>query len=152
MLRHELGDDLFWKGMRSYYENYKNKNALTSDFQMVMEKVSNKDLGIFFKQWLFTAGQPDLKITTSSGKRIGFTDLIIEQTQDFLFSFDIELQIKDLKGLHTFKIPVSDRITRKTLRIGKIIEIIPDPDINLLFRIVQTQSKPIGRPIVLKTE
>lgn len=152
MLRHELGDDLFWKGMRLYYVNYKNKNALTSDFQMVMEKVSNKDLGIFFNQWLFTAGQPDLKITTSLGKRIGFTDLIIEQTQDFLFSFDIELQIKDLKGLHTFKIPVSDRITRKTLRIGKIIEIIPDPDINLLFRIVQTQSKPIGRPIVLKTE
>lgn len=152
MLRHKIGDDLFWKGMRSYYENYKNKNALTKDFQMVMEKVSNKDLGIFFNQWLFTEGQPDLKITTSSGKRKGFTDLIIEQTQNFLFSFDIELQIKDLKGVHTFNIPVSDRITRKSLRIGKIIEIIPDPDINLLFRIVQTQSKPIGRPIVLKTE
>ena len=34
------------------------------------------------------------------------------------------------------KIPVSERITRKTLKTEKIFEIIPDPNINLLFRIV----------------
>jgi aminopeptidase N len=137
MLRHELGDDLFWKGIRLYYEDYKNKNALTSDFQMVMEKVSKRNLGKFFNQWLFVAGQPDLKITTSSSfERKGFTDLIIEQTQDYLFSFDIELQIKDSTGSHIYKIPVSDRITRKTIKTENILEIIPDPNINLLFRIV----------------
>jgi Aminopeptidase N len=152
MLRRELGDNLFWKGMRLYYENYRNKNALTTDFQMVMEKVSKKSLGKFFNQWLFVAGQPDLKITASSVKGKGFTDLIIEQTQDYLFSFDIEIQIKDSKGLHTIKIPVSDRITRKTLRADKILEIIPDPNINLLFRIVPVQSNLTGKPIVRESE
>jgi aminopeptidase N len=140
MLRHELGDDLFWKGMRLYYEDFRNKNALTNDFQVVMEKVSNRDLGKFFNQWLFVAGQPDLKIYTGLGKRKGFTDLIIEQTQDKLFSFEIELHIKDLKGTHIFKIPVSEKITRKTIRIEKIIEILPDPEVNLLFRIVPDQN------------
>jgi aminopeptidase N len=101
---------------------------------MVMEKVSKRNLGNFFNQWLFVAGQPDLKITTSSGKRKGFTDLIIEQTQDYLFSFDIELQVKDSTGAHIYKIPVSDRITRKTIKTENILEIIPDPNINLLFR------------------
>jgi aminopeptidase N len=152
MLRRELGDNLFWKGMRLYYENYRNKNALTTDFKMVMEKVSKKSLGKFFNQWLFVAGQPDLKITASSVKGKGFTDLIIEQTQDYLFSFDIEIQIKDSKGLHTIKIPVSDRITRKTLRTDKILEIIPDPNINLLFRIVPVQSNLTGKPIVRESE
>jgi aminopeptidase N len=152
MLRRELGDNLFWKGMRLYYENYRNKNALTTDFQMVMEKVSKKSLDKFFNQWLFVAGQPDLKITASSVKGKGFTDLIIEQTQDYLFSFDIEIQIKDSKGLHTIKIPVSDRITRKTLRADKILEIIPDPNINLLFRIVPVQSNLTGKPIVRESE
>jgi aminopeptidase N len=152
MLRRELGDNLFWKGMRLYYENYRNKNALTIDFQMVMEKVSKKSLGKFFNQWLFVAGQPDLKITASSVKGKGFTDLIIEQTQDYLFSFDIEMQIKDSKGLHTIKIPVSDRITRKTLRADKILEIIPDPNINLLFRIVPVQSNLTGKPVVRESE
>ena len=152
MLRHKLGDDLFWKGMKLYYSDYRNKNALTSDFQKTMEKVSNRNLEKFFNQWLFVAGQPDLKITSRPGKRKGFTDLIIEQTQDHLFSFDIELQINDLKGLHIFKIPVSDRITRKSIRTKKIIDIIPDPDINLLFRNVSDMDKTTGRIIIPGTE
>ena len=135
MLRRELGDDLFWKGMRLYYESFRNKNALTNDLQKIMEMVSKKDLGKFFNQWLFVAGQPDLKITTGPGEIKGDTDLIIEQTQDYLFSFDIELQIKDLNGSFIIKIPVSDRITRKTLKSRSILEIKADPDINLLFRL-----------------
>jgi aminopeptidase N len=152
MLRRDLGDDLFWEGMRLYYEDYKNKNALTGDFQMVMEKASNVNLDKFFKQWLFVAGQPDLKIKTSTGERKGFTDLIIEQTQDYLFSFDIELQIKDLNGSYIIKIPVSDRITRKTLKTEKILEILPDPNINLLFRIVPDQNKTRGKSIIQGVE
>ena len=135
MLRRELGDDLFWKGMRLYYESFRNKNALTNDLQKIMERVSKKDLGKFFNQWLFVAGQPDLKITTGPGEAKGNTDLIIEQTQDYLFSFDIELQIKDLNGSFIIKIPVSDRITIKTLNSRSILEIKADPNINLLFRI-----------------
>jgi aminopeptidase N len=139
MLRHELGDELFWKGMRSFYEEYRNRNALTSDFQHIMEKVSNRNLAWFFKQWLFTAGQPDLQITTRVGEKKGFTDLIIEQKQNYLFSFDIELQIKDSKGSYILKIPVSDRITIKSIRSEEVTEIIPDPNINLLFRIVPAE-------------
>ena len=135
MLRHELGDEVFWKGMRIYYEEYRNKNALTSDFKNVMEKVSSKNLDKFFRQWLFVAGAPDLKITSRPGDRNGFTDLEIEQTQNYLFSFDIELQINDLKGSRLINISVKDRVTRKTLQIDNITKIIPDPDINLLFRL-----------------
>ena len=141
MLRHELGDDLFWKGMRLYYEEYRNRNAMTTDFQHIMEKVSNRNLDWFFKQWLFTAGQPDLKITNIPGEKEGFTDITIEQTQNYLFSFDIELKIKDSNGLQIIKIPVSERITRMSIRSEKVTEIIPDPNIYLLFRIVPDQSK-----------
>jgi aminopeptidase N len=148
MLRRELGDDLFWKGMRLYYESFRNKNALTNDLQIIMERVSKKDLGKYFKEWLFVAGQPDLKITTRPGERKGNSDLIIEQTQDYLFTFDIELQIKDLNGSYIIKIPVSDRITRKTLNSGKILEIKADPNINLLFRMDPYQSKITGSPLV----
>jgi aminopeptidase N len=135
MLRRELGDDLFWKGIRLFYESFRNKNALTNDLQKIMERVSKKDLGKFFNQWLFVGGQPDLKITTVPGETIGDTDLIIEQTQDYLFSFDIELLIKDLNGSFIIKVPVSDRITRKTLNSASILEIKADPNINLLFRL-----------------
>jgi aminopeptidase N len=141
MLRHEIGDDTFWKGMRLYYEEFKNKNALTGDFQKVMEKVSNRNLDYFFKQWVFTPGEPELKITTKQGEKAGYTEVIIEQTQGYLFRFDIELQIRSSAGLQIFEIPVSERITKKTLMSDKILEIIPDPDVNLLFRIVPEKSE-----------
>lgn len=134
MLRHELGDDPFWKGMRSYYEKYRNKNALTDDFKRVMEEASGKDLGTFFHQWLYIAGQPDLKISSVPAKRKGMTEILIEQKQPFLFMFPIELLINSQDGEFRKNIRVSERVTKLTVKTGKINEIVPDPDVNLLFR------------------
>ncbi len=136
MLRRKLGEDVFWRGMKSYYEKFRDKNVLTIDFQRVMETASQKDLTGFFNQWLFIAGQPDLKIKTIYAGKNGFTDIIIEQMQDHLFNFDIELQIKDSKDSYLLKIPVTERITRKTIKAREKTEIIPDPNTNLLFRLI----------------
>jgi aminopeptidase N len=140
MLRHNIGDELFWKGIRLYYEKYRNKNAMTNDFKTVMENVSGKNLDNFFKQWIFEPGEPDLKIKSSPGKIKGTTDLVVEQTQDHLFSFEIEVQVLDSAGIQLYEIPVSDRITRKIIHTEKILGIVPDPNTNLLFRMVRDQN------------
>ena len=133
-LRHELGDDIFWKGMRSFYEKYKNKNALTDDFERVMEELSGKDLSGFFHQWLYIPGQPDLKITARPSQREESTEIVIEQTQPSLFNFPLELLINSQDGIFRENIRVSERISTITLKSGKINEIVPDPDVKLLFR------------------
>ena len=134
MLRHELGDDIFWKGMRSFYEGYKNKNALTDDFERVMEEVSGKELSGFFHEWLYVPGQPDLKITARPSQREGSTEIIIEQTQPSLFSFPLELLINSQEGTFRENIRVSERISKISVKSVNIKEIVPDPDVNLLFR------------------
>lgn len=141
MLRRELGDEIFWKGMRSFYEKYRDKNAMTMDFQREMELVSNRDLSLFFTQWLYIAGQPDLKIYSQKANEKGYTDIIIEQTQDHLFSFNIDLQIKDMKDSSLLKIPVNERVTKRTVKTRNVPEIIPDPDTNLLFRLIPMNKK-----------
>lgn len=141
MLRRKIGDDLFWKGVQKFYEIYRDKNALTSDFQIVMEGESQTDLKAFFQQWLYTSGQPDLKITFKRSKEKGHTDIIIEQVQEHLFSFEIELLVTDLYGSKTYIVPVSDRITRKTVSSDRIIKINPDPGVNLLYREIKAQKK-----------
>jgi len=60
MLRHEVGDLNFWKGIRQYYSLYKNSNALTGDFVRVMEEASGKDLSAFFHQWIYRGGHPKI--------------------------------------------------------------------------------------------
>lgn len=61
MLRRKLGENHFWKGMRSFFKQYKNSNVLTADFKKTMEEVSGMNLSLFFKQWLTQPGQPQLK-------------------------------------------------------------------------------------------
>ncbi|HBC78339.1 MAG TPA: peptidase M1 [Bacteroidales bacterium] len=133
MLRHELGDEVFWKGMRLFYEKFRNKNALTTDFKKVMEEVSLKDLSGFFHQWLYIAGQPDLKITSTSSKKKGYTDILVEQKQEFLYSFPLELLINTQEGEYRESIRINERLTKLTVKSTKINQIVPDPDVNLLF-------------------
>lgn len=134
MLRHELGDEVFMKGLRLYYERYYNSNALTKDFEDIMEEVSGRDLGKFFQQWLFTAGQPELSIAHRKGKKKGTVDVIIEQKQHYLFEFNLDILIKNSRGETVENIVVTDRITRVVIKSDDDIVIIPDPDVNLLFR------------------
>ena len=91
MLRQEIGEETFWKGMRLFYERFRNKNALTGDFEKVMEEVSGKNLERFFHQWLYVPGQPDLKITKETGRRKGYIDIVIEQKQNYLFYFNLDI-------------------------------------------------------------
>lgn len=66
MLRHELGDDIFFKGIRSYLDQFKYGNVKTEDFQQVLEKKSGKQLDWFFDQWIVRKGWPRFTFDTTS--------------------------------------------------------------------------------------
>ena len=53
LLREELGEQVFWKGMRQYTQKYFGKSVVTSDFQREMERASKKDLKDFFDKWVY---------------------------------------------------------------------------------------------------
>jgi aminopeptidase N len=99
-----------------------------------MEEVSGKDLTGFFNQWLYVAGQPDLKITNTPLKKYGYTEITIEQKQEFLYNFPIELLINSQEGEYRKSVRISEKVTRLKVKSVKINEITVDPDVNLLFR------------------
>ncbi|MGK2860527.1 MAG: M1 family metallopeptidase [Chitinophagaceae bacterium] len=63
MLRRQLGETVFHKGIKSFYAAYAGKNADTKDLQNIFEKISGRDLSVFFQQWLYTAGIPRLAVS-----------------------------------------------------------------------------------------
>ncbi|HEX2974612.1 MAG TPA: M1 family metallopeptidase [Bacteroidales bacterium] len=132
MLRNEVGDESFIRGLRLYYERYYQSNALTMDFQEVMEEVSGKDLNKFFRQWLWTEGFPVLKIHDEKVNR-STREIIIEQTQEPVFEFNIELQVQTPSGSQKITVPVKDRITRFEVKSKENLIITPDPEVKLLF-------------------
>jgi aminopeptidase N len=136
MLRNEIGDESFKKGLISFYDHYKNSNVLSSDFQHTMEAASGTDLGIFFKQWLYMEGQPELRIWKRQNIKEGNTIVYIEQKQRDLFQFSLELLIKDHLGERIENISVKDRVTRVIIPVANVSGITPDPEVKLLFKLV----------------
>ncbi len=62
MLRSQMGDDAFFRGIRAYYAEHANATALTGDLQRHMETAAGTDLGWFFQQWLYEPGHPVLEV------------------------------------------------------------------------------------------
>ena len=108
MLRQELGDEVFWNGIRQYYAKFSGKNVLSSDFQAVMEQVSGKDLATFFKQWLDQAGYPKLAVQWQFEADKKTVKIKVEQVQgatQFEFPLDLAVQASDEKiQLQTLRI------------------------------------------------
>ncbi|MCD6333608.1 MAG: hypothetical protein J7L89_10080 [Bacteroidales bacterium] len=137
MLRNQLGDETFWNGIRRYYAEYKNKNALTGDFQRVMEEVSHRDLSRFFYQWLEIPGHPQLKIDWSYNKSDKQLDVTVHQTQThYIFSFPLELKItgKDGRSSRIVTIEINSAETTHSFSFNsKPLMLEADPRTVLLF-------------------
>jgi aminopeptidase N len=53
LLREEMGDAAFWKGIRKYTQKNWGKSVTTNDFQQAMQKASASDLSAFFNKWVY---------------------------------------------------------------------------------------------------
>ncbi|MFQ3660241.1 MAG: M1 family metallopeptidase, partial [Anaerolineae bacterium] len=60
-LRLLLGDEVFFRAIREYYERYAYGNASIADFIASVEATSGLDLGDFFQQWLYETRTPAFK-------------------------------------------------------------------------------------------
>ena len=70
MLRSNLGDDAFFRGIRNYYESHKNSTASSEDLRAALEKTSGKNLRPFFTRWVYDSGHPKYELAyTWVGKR-----------------------------------------------------------------------------------
>jgi aminopeptidase N len=141
MLRRQLGDTVFQRSVRSYYATYAGKNADSKDLETIFEKVSGKDLTVFFRQWLYTGGIPRLNVKWSNaGAKL---TLEIKQLQKSLFQFPLEINAITVSGkkisqtinvttaTQTFSLPVKE----------KIVSIQLDPKVSLLFEGTLSEQK-----------
>jgi aminopeptidase N len=97
MLRGLVGPDVFWSGIRQYYDAYRNRNASTDDFRQVMERVSGRELEWFFRQWLNRGGVPRLEGTWRYDGVARRVEVTLMQTQaGELFRLPLEIGVMAL--------------------------------------------------------
>jgi aminopeptidase N len=118
MLRKEIGDSLFFSGIKTYHSKYKYGNSSTKELQTFFEKISNKKLDQFFDQWVYKGtGYIELNITALEEKVTRDSTIInvkIEQNQDGYenYSFPIDVEIMDSKDKsHNYSFYISSDTT-----------------------------------------
>lgn len=134
MLRHKLGDEVFKKGIQNYYARFKGGNASTEDFMHVMEQVSKQNLELFFKQWLFTPGQPILDGYWQYNSQRKILKIDIQQMQESVFKFPLQIAIKGKQQVMLKTIDCNSKNILDSIPINfEPISIDLDPNIELLF-------------------
>ncbi len=114
MLRGEVGDETFFRIIRTYYERFKYGAATTEEFVDVCEEVSGKDLGTFFDQWVYSGkGKPSFEYewnTTQEGSSYK-TTLLLKQIQQDRQVYAVPLTITLSSGSDSgdFRIEMNSR-------------------------------------------
>ena len=95
MLRHIMGEEKFWEGIKFYYKTYRNKNVLTSDFEKAMEHVYGKTLNWFLNEWIYKPGMPIILGSWHFNKDEKTIQIKLEQVQQTkeIFKLPIDLVI-----------------------------------------------------------
>jgi aminopeptidase N len=52
-LRDELGDTVFWNGLRDFTQKHAGRTVTSGDFQVSMERASRRDLSSTFARWVY---------------------------------------------------------------------------------------------------
>ena len=130
MLRGEVGDQAFFKALKTYVETCRGNSIVTEDFVVIIERETNTELSWFFSQWLDGIGCPELKIATNTPNII-----TIEQVQQGMpYTFWLRLGWQDEHGKAVQKrIRINERQTDVPFT-GTCTNLQLDPEVELLFR------------------
>jgi aminopeptidase N len=141
MLRRQSGDSVFHQVICSYYDTYKGKNADTKDFKNIAEKISGKNLDIFFGQWLYKPGLPHLAVNWKYFDKEKKISVKIDQLQTELFQFPLDIAITNTTS-GVKKITISKRSETFTFPVkNRPLKILADPFTSLLFDGLITELK-----------
>ena len=137
MLRRQVGDENFWKGLSAYFRKYRNGNALTDDLRAVMEEVSGKTLDAFFQQWVYTPGQPLLKGDWFYANGALTVELHQAQSADTVYRTPLDIGITTDRnaGQRIETVQLEQRDQTFTVKIDREpSEVVLDPNVWLLMQ------------------
>jgi aminopeptidase N len=111
MLRQQIGEDAFYRGVRHYLETYRGKNVVTADLIKAIDEANHINLQQFFDEWIYGAGAPkfDVAYTYDEGKHQ--LALTVKQTQKVeghvgIFHVPVKIEVNTASGpkLHTISV------------------------------------------------
>lgn len=143
MLRSELGDEKFFRGVRLYYQTHRNATATSEDLRAALEKSSGKDLRQFFASWIYGAGHPRYELTWEWNSKANRLKLVLEQLQpEPAFPNALPIDIVTASGKRRVIVKPTGKQTSEEIKLDEApATITVDPDNTVLKEVSVSQNR-----------
>ncbi len=98
MLRAMVGEETFYRSIRSFVEKNSFRYASWNDIRTAFETGSGRDLSWFFKQWVEGKGAPEIEIGNPSvayrGSRASVSFEVVQKGDDLRLSLPVAVKLK----------------------------------------------------------
>jgi aminopeptidase N len=141
MLRSSMGDEVFFRAIRDYYQTHMNRTASSEDLRAALEKASGRNLREFFARWIYDSGHPQYELSWQwqRGRELR---LVLRQVQTGnLFTDPVPVTIRTASGTRDLVLKPTGKATTETIQLReKPLNIEIDPRNTLLKEAKIVQS------------
>jgi hypothetical protein len=151
LLRRQIGEDSFWRGLKTLVSHYRNRPADWGNLEAVFSHESHQELRWFFKQWVERVGAPMLSLGDLSARRMTGGDgrdawqLTVHMQQvgkPFLMAIPLRIVMKDTTDTRWVVISQSDDSAEFVLSHQPLLVQL-DPDLMAFRRFARAQLPPM---------
>jgi aminopeptidase N len=150
LLRQEVGEEIFWRTLKSLVTQYRGRHAEWRDLERVFAEESHQDLRWFFAQWLEHDGAPALSLSEATARPVAgsantfqLETAVIQSNKPF--RFPLQLRIR-MEGDREQMLTVPVRAPREPISVtlpARPIAIDLDPDFMAFRRIPRQSLSPV---------
>ncbi len=137
MLRRLVGDEVFFRGLRRFYDSYRFQKAGTDELRQVFEAESGQPLSRFFEEWIYGSDLPAVTVTwriEGSGSSQAAVVRVEQLGRLFDFPLTVSLQLADGR-VQDAMIRVTDRVVEQPVSFtGRLRGLVVNRDRAALLR------------------
>jgi len=116
MLRRLVGDEVFFRGLRRFYDEYRFRKAGTDDLRAVFEAESGIPLTRFFDEWIYGSDLPAVGVTSRvEGSGAAQAVVVRVEQRGRVFDFPLTVSLQRADGtLQDVIVRVTDRVVEQS--------------------------------------
>ena len=152
LLRQEIGEEPFWRGLKTFVREYRNQPADWVAIEKVFSRESDRNLRWFFEQWVHQSGAPVIslgdvrarRVTGESGKEAWQLSVQIQQSEGpFRMAVPIRIIMKESTESRSIKISLSPSSLAEFVLPDQPLRVELDPDLMTFRRLTRQQLPPM---------
>ncbi|MGZ9133143.1 MAG: M1 family aminopeptidase, partial [Nitrospira sp.] len=152
LLRQEIGEELFWRGLKTFVSSYRNRPADWESIEEVFSRESSQDLRWFFEQWVEQPGAPRVslrdvqarRVKVEGGKEAWQLTVQVEQAEKpFRMTIPLRIVMKESTDMKSIMLNLSQRSVAEFVLPDQPLRVELDPHIMTFRRLTRRQLPPM---------